>query len=231
MPESWKETSDRTDAIQFILKTVDCPPKVRNLIDILLGISEGRLDFETTRKEIASRLRDTYGLVEQESAIKAVQRMLRQLKKWQEDNQLNLIEYLHGSRNKEGTIINKSRYHLHIIPIADEVIALAKTYPLWDIDRAKAIDSAVMALKSIFAPHPVMPQKRRSGKLPRSKKIEMNIRAGITNFRNAMQILEEDKSIIVIDDKVVDEIEGILRELKKRLLTKESFYKDIDDKN
>jgi diphthamide synthase subunit DPH2 len=216
--ESWEITSDRADAIHYILATVDCPKEVRTLINLLIGISHGTPDFETTQTEIATRLKNA----DDKSLVKNVQqqvkRMHRQLREWQKENNLNLIEYEQGYRNKEGTIHFKSHYYLHILKIADEVVALAQKERLWSNDRAKALNFAALELQYTFAPSLVIYHKYRAKKLSWSKEVSKNIRASITHMRKVNQILDENKGVILIERKVIQEYEETLKELKKRLL-------------
>jgi hypothetical protein len=95
--KEWRPTSDRTDAIHYILAATECPKQVRSLINLLVGISNGYPEFETTQKEIATRISSAKILSDDENARQWVKRVHRQLKRWQDENQLNLIEYEPGS--------------------------------------------------------------------------------------------------------------------------------------
>jgi hypothetical protein len=159
--KEWKPTSDRTDAIQYILAVTECPKDVRSLISILIGISNGHPEFETTQAEIASRISGTVQLAVDESAKEWVKRAHRKFRKWQKERQLNLIEYEPGGRSKDKTRHYKSRYNLHIFHFADKVIKLAQQNPLWDKNKSQAIERAAKELKSEYQPIEIMYHRRK----------------------------------------------------------------------
>ncbi|HEX8177263.1 MAG TPA: hypothetical protein VF543_19395 [Pyrinomonadaceae bacterium] len=219
VPINWELTSARTDAIQYILAVVNCPQSVRRLINILVGVSEGRIEFETTRKEISSRIK---GTVVDKAATDLVKSAHKQMKRWQEEKELNLVEYEPGYKEKQTGRLHKSRYYLHIFPLADKVIEYAQKEKLWASDRAQALEMAAEEYLSSFCPQAIMYHRSRSHKLSESKEIEKYVRTGITNLKKAMDILDKDKSTILLERSVIDELEQTLEELKNHL-----WYKNM----
>ncbi|HJR06899.1 MAG TPA: hypothetical protein VJ842_06565 [Pyrinomonadaceae bacterium] len=220
--KEWKPTSERTDAIQYILAAADCPKQVRTLINILVGISNGFPEFETTQREIASRISGEMYSSSDENAKQWVKRAHRELKKWQGENQLNLLEYEAGGRSKDKTRIYKSRYRLHIIAFADKVIARAQENHLWDKNKQQALETEARELRDEYWPIPVMYHRSQGNKKPVDE-LRKYLVASITYMRKAHEILDKDKTVILLEQEVIEEFEETLKELKKRLLSEDSF--------
>lgn len=219
--EEWKPTSERTDAIQYILAATECPKQVRILINFLVGISKGAPGFDTSHGEIASRISGTKTSFIDESPKQWVKRAHSELKKWQAKYQLNLIEYEPGG---DKTKRRKSSYRLHILQIADEVIARAQNHPLWEKNKSQAIERAAIDMKPEYAPIPIMYHRSRGRST--NKELEYNIRSSISFMRKAHEILDKDKTAVLLESKVLEEFEEVLKELKKRLLHNDSFYEE-----
>jgi hypothetical protein len=207
----WKDTSDKADAINTILSIVNCPSQVSNLIHVLIGISGGRLEFESNQKEISTRMKKKGDDVFDDKAKQGVKRAHQVLRKWQEENNLNLIEYRPGYKDKENRP-HYSFYHLHILPIADEVIALARKMEKLAPNRPAALLSAALSLRTSFYPEPVITQ--RDFTIPRYKEVTRDIKTGIAFLRKALKKMKEEGSFVLINHEVIDELEDLIKMLR-----------------
>lgn len=226
--QEWEPTSERADAIHYILAVTNCPKKVSQLINILLGISKGFPEFDSTHRKIATRLSDSL-LTADENAIQWVKRAHRELKEWQDKNQLNLVEYEPGSKKKDGTL-EESRYRLQIIHFADMVIELAKKSPLWKRFKSRALKEAALELKPEYCPMDVLYHRRR--KTPdRSSMIRKHLTSSVSHMKKALEMLDKKNDIILIDEETIEEYEKVLNELKSRRLSEEFFLQEDKKKS
>jgi hypothetical protein len=206
-----KDTSNKTDAINSILSIVNCPSQVSNLIHVLIGISGGRLEFESNQKEISTRMKKKGDDLFDDNAKQGVKRAHQALKEWQKENNLNLIEYRPGYRDKDKKN-HSSRYYLHILPIVDEIVTLAQKIKASSRNRSNALLSAALTLRSSFSPKHVIPQRNIT--ISHSKAVETDIRTGIAFLRKAVNKMEAKGSFVMIDPNVIDELESLIKMLK-----------------
>lgn len=226
--QEWEPTSERADAIHYILAVTDCPKKVSQLINILLGISKGYPEFDSTHRKIATRISGLL-LTADENAIQWVKRAHRELKEWQGKNQLNLIEYEPGSKKKDGTL-EESRYRLQIIHFADMVIELAKKNTLWRRFKSRALKEAALELKPQYCPINVMYHRGRRAP-DRSSIIRKHLSSSVSHMKKALAMLDKENDIILIDEETIEEYEKVLKELKSRRLSEEFFLKEEKKKS
>lgn len=194
------------------------------MINLLVGLSYGKPEFESTHAEIATRLSRNVQLTADEPGKGWAKRAHRELRKWQDQNQLNLIEYEPGGRSKDKTRHYKSGYRLHIFFFADEIVKRAQQNPLWDKDKLQAIKKAAEELRPKYQPTETMYHR---GRRSSGNKLHRYIQSSISYMRLANEILDGDKTVILIEDEVIVEFEETLKKLKKHLL-RNSFGEEWD---
>jgi hypothetical protein len=144
-----------TDAISHILVAAKCPERFRSYIDCLVGLSDGKHEFEASDNEIAARVRPEADekLLSKGATRQWVKRAYRDFEKWQVEHGFSFVECRRGyierhtdHEGKEIVIYHKSRYRLHILTYAERVVAEARRNPpAWAEDPLRAIEQAARA--------------------------------------------------------------------------------------
>mgnify|MGYP003286708424 CR=1 FL=1 len=137
-----------TDAINHILVAAGCPESFRSYIDCLIGLSEGRHEFEASDKDIAARVRPDEQSFGRAAGRQWVKRKYGDFEAWQAQRGFNFIECRRGymehhtdHKGKKSKIFHPSRYRLHILAHAEKVVSEARKNALgWEANPLREID-------------------------------------------------------------------------------------------
>jgi len=207
--------SNVTNAITQILKAVNCPTGSRDLIDGLVGVTEGKLEIRISDKDLAEKIRTDAANVKKESKEKWIQRHRNALVKWQKQSNITLVEVELGGKNWERGTFFTTKYKLHIQEYAKNVIASAQANTtLWEKDRNKAIEEAASALVATLDLKPAKDLKR----VDTSEDYIKLVKTAKTNLENALKIMKKyDSGIHGEDEDLLDEIEKLIAEMRKKV--------------
>lgn len=139
-----------TDAINHILVAAGCPERYRSYIDCIVGLSEGRHEFEVRDKDVAARVRPDEQSTSKGAARQWVKRTRRDFEAWQAERGVNFIECRHGyiehhtdHAGKKSKIFHPSHYRLHILTHVEKVISEAQKSPVrWEDNPLREIELA-----------------------------------------------------------------------------------------
>jgi hypothetical protein len=134
-PHDYKEltrkievTAEINNIIDDFIRNLGLKPFLREIIRTFVKISEGRCYFEASRKELAAGVYGNsvlYSADESKRKCEAIKYHLDNLLKWQEKNQLQIINIVTlGNRVKksDGTFTyNKSKFHFVLL---DEILKM-----------------------------------------------------------------------------------------------------------
>jgi hypothetical protein len=209
-----------TDAISKILALVNFPQKYRGLIDILIGISGGSIEVVISDADLSSRVRNVQQQADEEAAKGWLKLNRRKFITWQEENNLPLIEYKQGYKDKSGTP-HKSRYTLHILKLADEVVKEANITNQNTFTPA-AIEEAANKVVSKFMTEHKSVIKRRTNTKPINAQIKQQLLTAAGNMKRALDLVEKNYS--EISDDLKDpflQIEFLLTDLRIYIIPEE----------
>jgi hypothetical protein len=139
-----------TDAINHILVAAGCPERYRSYIDCIVGLSEGRHEFEARDKDVAARVRPDEQSTSKGAARQWLKRTRRDFEAWQEERGFNFIECRHGyiehhtdHAGRKSKIFHSSHYRLHILANVEKVISEAqKNLSRWEDNPLREIELA-----------------------------------------------------------------------------------------
>jgi hypothetical protein len=204
-----------TEVINFILKAADCPSKFRPFLDILIGMAEGRVEFEASDAEVAGRYRGRgqMGATKQWASDKR-----KGLKEWQDQNGLQFVEYIHGGRDKDKYI--STSYKLYLPQYAEQVEAEARKNEIeWKENRDSAIFGAALDLIYKLQEDSRVTLKKKvstKGFIP-SHRVTQQLNTARTLLKQAEELLEKyDFKPDANDKEIVEDIDKSITSIKER---------------
>jgi len=204
--------SDKThfiEAITQILKAVNCPSINRNFIDILIGYGEGKNKFDIYDIQLGRRADNPNSSRNDNSARKWVQRNRNKLQTWQEQNKIYLIEFKPGYQKGEGKdFVNvPSRYYLHIVEYANQILADAQKDNYWDKSPSGAIERAAIKKAKNIITTPIIFRPRKPKKKEASEQIKTKLSSALTLIEKAIELADEN--YLILEGENVDKLMAI----------------------
>lgn len=214
--EQSEEFAYTTNAVTYILSAARCPTKFRDYIDCLIGIANGKIEFDATDKQIESRRK-----VVKSRGGKGVKEYWardrrRGLLKWQKENDFYLLEYKEGDYDKKLNRRGPSHFKLYLVEYVQQVIAEAKKNKLfWDSDRAMAIKQAASKLVNELKAQ--TPEEEEDSYIDVHTEVIRKLKSAKTNIANALGYLEKyEFELSDYDEPLVTSIENLLAKIRKR---------------
>jgi hypothetical protein len=169
-----------TDAANFLLADIECPPELRAFIDALIGVAGGRADFFTAGDELlAARLG---------RSTKSVQRHRDELARWQKTNNMTLAEIEDEFTDGDGKR-HAHRYRVHLGRIAVETCNDARASEKWRANPGIALAEAARKKRNDLPE--LMPRKRRGSKRRPDAETQINAK-----LRTARTLIEKAAAMI-----------------------------------
>lgn len=183
------EGANYTEAINQLLAAVNCPKKVRQFLDTLIGYADGKIEIAVFDLELGQRADPERN---EDAATKWVQRNRKNLLEWQNKNDIVLIEFKRGFKDRNNRNV-PSRYYLHLTKYVKRILEEAqKDKVRWDKYPHAAIELATWKYISeiITSPiiFPAVVQKPKDVK----KEISTRFRQAITHLEKISDLLMEN---------------------------------------
>jgi hypothetical protein len=205
-----------TEALNQILISADCPENVRSLIDYLIGFSMGRDEFIAFDGELSIYVQTENRSVT--AANKWLSRTRKDLKDWQDKNNLGFVSHTEGAPNKNK--INKklpATYKLPILALIEDVMNQAQEdKKFWNKEKRLAIKLAAQDLVTKHIADPFTSIVQSSGYVkPPHVTVGQNIKLARTSLKKAL-LQKDDPRLKYLDDpdNVIEELEDLLEEVK-----------------
>jgi hypothetical protein len=170
-----------TDAANFLLADVECPPEYRAFIDALVGVAGDREDwFPASDDVIAERAG---------RSTKWVQRWRDDLTGWQRANRMTFIEIEDHYTDMNGDR-HAHKYRVHLSRLAAEIAQEARGGGDWSKNPGKALAKAAKE-KRVSIPT-ILPRRRRGRKREPDAEavINRNLRTAATLIEKAVSLVE-----------------------------------------
>lgn len=194
-----------TEALNQLLRAVQCPPTRHKFLHTLIGFADGRVDVSVFDAELGRRYKANRSA---EAAAKWVQRNRRDLNHWQDENNIYLIETESGSKDRDGNPIPSS-YYIHLTEYVNGVLEEAKKdQRRWDKIPHVAIEFAAQRyVKNIFSSRQVYGSPR--GKTTDIDKIvKQKLSLCVTTIEQVGDLMEQKS------DQATKEHRELWKELK-----------------
>ena len=137
LPNLGCDLSNHTDILSLILAEVGMPADFRGFVDAVLGVSEGRYEFECGDYEMGNRLPTRGQTTAPDSIKKRAQRYRTPFETWQGKAAMVLIEVEHGGE-KQG-VRYKTLYRLPLLQAWAEAVRLVEQGDATKKDAAKIV--------------------------------------------------------------------------------------------
>lgn len=205
-----------TDAINYILIAAECPQKFHNYIYCLIGIADGRPEFEASDSEVASRARGNIAKGYRNATKGWARDKRRDFVKWQDENKITFVDITPGKKTADE--YTKSTYKLYLPKYAEQVKDEAQKNEVeFKTDRATAIQQAANGLVAELrakAGHTTK-KKNRTWISPYDEVLRQ-LRAARTNLKFAVSVLKQNEfQLLRGDEDLIKAIELYIAEINK----------------
>ncbi len=170
-----------TDAANFLLADVECPPKHRAFIDALVGVAGDREDWFSASDDVIAERADR--------STKWVQRERDDLTGWQRANRMTFIEIEDHYTDMNGDR-HAHKYRVHLSRLAAEIAQEARGGGDWSENPGKALAKAAKEKRDSIPT--ILPRRRRGRKREPDAEavINRNLRTAATLIEKAVSLVE-----------------------------------------
>ena len=192
-----------TDAVNFLLALLSCPPDLRSFIDALIGVSgyrAGKVEWFKASDAAVSHRADR--------SEKWIQMKRKKLSAWQTKHNFALID-IEDNRYQEGEK-TPHKYRVHIARIAVETLLDARESDKWK--RHKFNEAMMESAKTMLASLPEFPiyvKHRRSKAADAETTMEREMKCALTKLKKAKQTNELTGNHIQLSDTMIETLNQI----------------------
>jgi hypothetical protein len=191
-----------TDSTSFLLALWECPPEFRSFIDALIGIAGYRAKrgdwFAASDDDIRRRAN---------RSKKWVQIQRRDFQKWQQHNNVAMVDIEDNNYNDGHPIPH--RYRVHLARLAAESTLNARQSRTWHVNPGIALEEAAQTMRDSLPEAPVHRRHRKSSTPDAEKQMERDLSFALTKVRRAKQTNELTGNHIELNTKMLETIENI----------------------
>jgi hypothetical protein len=193
-----------TDETNFLLALWECPPEFRTFIDALIGLAGYRAKrnewFSASDKEIARRAN--------RRSTKWVQIQRKEFLKWQNRNNVAMMDVEDNSYNDGHPIPH--RYRVHLASIAAESTLNARQSRTWGVNPGIALEEAARTMRDALpeAP-PVHRSYQRSRRPDAEQQIERQLGLASTMVKKTIETNRATGYNVELNPVMLERIEEI----------------------
>ncbi|MDQ1558093.1 MAG: hypothetical protein QOD32_1153 [Pyrinomonadaceae bacterium] len=213
------KVANSTEAINQLLRAVDCPTGLHAFLRCLIGYADGRIDVSVFDAELGARINFNRS---EDASAKWVYRNRRKLLDWQKENHIQLVECKSGFVNKDGKPI-PSRYYIHLTNYINRILEEAQNdKSRWNKIPHVAIEFATRRiLNEIYAePREFKPRESKAKDI--AKDISKRLNLANSSIEAVLNMGQEHH------DKITDEHIELWEQLKWIINYANYLFEDED---